>query len=255
MALSESSRLVVLLGASNLSLALPLASQLLAQSCGPLDIRAACGFGRSYGAQSRCFATVFPGITESALWTELPSEVSQRPLGLLTDIGNDLMYGVEIQTILEWVETCLKPLAELQSEIVITLPPVERIRQLRPWQFAIAQRLLFPLAKWRHDVMLKLVESLVEELRILAEKYGAALVEPTTTWYGLDPIHIRRADRASAFTTFFSHWPSWANAQSRGKVLSPQPKRIRPDMCWRWGRLVRTQQPVHQSADLRLSVY
>lgn len=252
---SDSGRLVVLLGASNLSLSLSRASRLLAQLPGPLDIRAACGFGRSYGMQSRCVATVFPGITQSALWSELPTTVERRPLSLLTDIGNDLMYGVDVKTILEWVESCLRQLADRQSEIVITLPPLARIRQLKPWQFAIAQRLLFPLAKWQFPVMLKLVESLSEELQDLADQYGASLVEPSHSWYGLDPIHIRLAERETAFDTFFSHWTAWEQRRAIENSSFTKPKRIRPEKCWRWGRLVVTPQPVFQSENLKLSVY
>jgi len=60
----------VLLGASNLTLALPtLVDDLRRAAGGPVEVLAACGRGRSYGAWSHLlFVRHLPGITGCGLW-------------------------------------------------------------------------------------------------------------------------------------------------------------------------------------------
>ena len=86
---------VILLGASNVTLAFPLIVEGLRRSLPePIELFAAHGHGRSYGLWSRVLMRRLPGIRECGLWESLATRSGEgRPLALVTDVGNDLLFG------------------------------------------------------------------------------------------------------------------------------------------------------------------
>ncbi|HSS47569.1 MAG TPA: hypothetical protein VLX28_01360, partial [Thermoanaerobaculia bacterium] len=134
----------VLLGASNLRASLPLVVNLL-RADGALEVLAACGHGRSYGARSRFLGIRhLPGIAGCGLWQALEGRPALPTLALVTDVGNDLVYGAEVAEIVRWIETCLNRLARRRSRVVLTLLPLARLEKLSPWEVRLAVSLLFP---------------------------------------------------------------------------------------------------------------
>src|SRR5688572_31021942 len=106
----------ILLGASNLKISLPpLLAGLRRRAGGPVEAFIACGHGRSYGAWSRfLFVRRLPGIAGCGLWPALeasPPLRNVRRVALLTDAGNDLVYGASPEEIAGWIGTCLDRLA------------------------------------------------------------------------------------------------------------------------------------------------
>jgi hypothetical protein len=53
--------------------------------------------------------------------------------------------------------------------------------------------------------MLDSVRELNERLRELGLTYKARLVEPSPSWYGVDPIHLRRSLRHEAWDRILHH--------------------------------------------------
>lgn len=187
----------VLLGASNLKASLPfLLGGLRQRAGGPVEALVACGHGRSYGAWSR-FLLVrrLPGIVGCGLWRELDERPRRRTLALVTDIGNDLVYGAGAGEIAGWVEACLDRLARHRAEIVLTLLPLPRLERLSLWQVRLAVSLLFPGRPAPWPGLLDGARELDERLRRLGRERGVRLVEPEAAWYGLDPIHLHRSVR------------------------------------------------------------
>ena len=115
----------VLLGASNLRMGFPwVLSRLRAGAGGPVEVIAALGHGRSYGTWSRLlWVRQLPGIAGCGLWTDLDRRASLPTLALITDVGNDLLYGAPVPEIAGWVEACLERLRERQVEAILTLLP------------------------------------------------------------------------------------------------------------------------------------
>lgn len=249
---------VVLLGASNVSISIrPILNLLQCGIPGKIDVWAAFGFGRSYGIESQFLANRYTGITKCGLWEPLLETNANRCVALITDVGNDLIYGVDVDTIMSWVDWCMTNFAKLDAEVVISLPPVERVQRLSPWQFAIAQRILYPGGRGRlkyADVMAQ-VEFLTSAVCKLAERHGAQVVTPDLDWYGVDPIHIRRGRRSTAYAAMFSKWSCWsqpgANLSKTGRRIG----KLRPYEFRRFGRLKHTPQPVHVDDELRISMY
>jgi hypothetical protein len=219
---------LVFLGASNVARDFPTvvttARELLAPAvgAGPVQIFSAVGHGRSYGTWSRVFLVRdLPGITRCGLWTDLEEQVQEEqvqrdgsanrdadpPLyALLTDIGNDLAYGVDAGTLAGWVETCLERLAALGACTVMTLLPLDRLRRLPPWQLQLLRLVFFPTHRISYDRTRRSLEELQDRLRDLAGRFRVPVLEPDADWFGVDPLHFRRGRRRRAWRAVLGQW-------------------------------------------------
>src|SRR4051794_38173405 len=110
----DPTRRVILLGASNLTRSFPTVIATAIQTWSePVEIMAAMGHGRSYGQDSSVFGRKISGIFPCALWQDLQNRPKLPTSALVTDIGNDLLYGISPDLLLQWVERCLDRLAEV----------------------------------------------------------------------------------------------------------------------------------------------
>jgi hypothetical protein len=196
----------VLLGASNLRNDLPfLIDHLRQRAGGAVEALTACGHGRSYGAWSR-FLSIrrLPGIVGCGLWRELERRPSLPTFALVTDVGNDLIYGAGVERTAGWVEACLDRLDRPWTEITITLLPIGRLERLSPRQVRLAVSLLFPGREAPWPALLDQARELDQQLRRMGRERGLRLVEPEAAWYGLDPIHPRRRHRREVWARVIS---------------------------------------------------
>jgi hypothetical protein len=198
----------ILLGASNLKAALPtLLDGLRRRAGGPVEVLAACGHGRSYGMWSRfLFVRRLPGIADCGLWRELSRRPPLPTVALVTDIGNDLLYGAGAGTIAGWVQACLDRLAFQQAETALTLLPLTRLERLTRGQYLLARSLLFPGRNVSWETVRQEARELDEHLGRLGAEHGARLVRPEASWYGLDPIHILGSRRDEVCRGILSGW-------------------------------------------------
>jgi hypothetical protein len=198
-------RRLVLLGASNL--ARGIASAVAAAEAAwsePLDLMAALGHGRSYGQTSWVLGRGLPAITTCQLWDDL---AARRPLptsAIITDIGNDLLYGASPEKISAWVKICCQRLAHHGAAISLTAIPLASVARLRPWEFYLFRSILYPPSRATFVETMKAAAALDDSLRGLASDFGARLIEPPAMWYGIDRIHIRRALQAAVWQHFFA---------------------------------------------------
>jgi hypothetical protein len=225
---------------------LPLVVNLLRRRAGgPVEVLAACGHGRSYGAWSRFLGIrQLPGIAGCGLWQALEDRAALPTLALLTDAGNDLVYGAEVAEIVRWIEICLDRLARRRAQVVITLLPLARLERLSPWEVRLAVSLLFPGRRAPWPALLERARQLDERLRRLGREHDALLVEPEASWYGIDPIHLRRSRRREVWErlTGVSGPPAAEPARLRLPLLGAETMRLA-------GRSFRTSQPAVHLAD------
>jgi hypothetical protein len=125
---------------------------------------------------------------------------------LVTDVGNDLVYGAHPEQLLEWIEATLSRLTGLSTQVTISYIPRQSLERIGPWRYNIARTLIFPTSNLTFDQALERVRIVNAELTKLAESHGANMVVPEDDWYGLDPIHIRRSARHVAWHRMFSLW-------------------------------------------------
>lgn len=253
---------VVLLGASNLTISFRRIVGLARAGLeGEVDVYAAHGHGRSYGVRSRIPGRELPGLAECGLWSDVAAAPSPeaKTLVLVTDVGNDLIYGRQPEQLLGWVETCLERLASEHTEFVLTRLPLARMATLTRTHYRIFVRLLFPSCNATYEEITERAQAVDAGLVDLAAKYAAPTVTPPAEWYGrLDPIHILPADRQSAWCEILSKWPSLALPESgRAKhVFGPWAwLSQRPEERTLLGFPQTARQPILDRHGLRLHLY
>jgi hypothetical protein len=227
-------RRVVLLGASNLTRGLSTVvetARLLWSE--PLDVLVAAGHGRSYGTSSRVLARTLPAILDCGLWHDLTQRPRLPTVGLLTDIGNDILYEAPVERIAAWVEQCLTRLAAVCERIAVTQLPLARLQRTNAWQYGLLRTLLFPDSRLAWPDARERAQQLNARVVDLAARFRADLVTPLVAWYGWDPIHIRGRQEAAAWRTILSAWRDGLSRElARGS-------------CARWWQLHR-QRPLER---------
>ncbi|MEM1099689.1 MAG: hypothetical protein AAGH92_12985 [Planctomycetota bacterium] len=182
---------VVVLGASNVRRGFPQLVDAVRGLCGgPIAIHAAMGHGRSYGNWSSIPGRSLPAITECGLWRAL--DAGEGPIvALVTDVGNDLLYGVEPEPLVGWVDHCVERLRAKRASVVVTELPVANLRTLGEWRFRFFRTLFFPACRLSLAEMADRAHRVNEGLRHVAESRSVALAPLPSTWYGFDPIHLK----------------------------------------------------------------
>jgi len=249
----------IVLGASNVSRGLARLAAIVHQRAhGPVDLVVAAGHGRSYGVNSRVAMRRLPSILGSGLWRALErDEGGARPVALLTDIGNDLLYGFPARLVADWVGECLRRLSELGVRTAITRLPLASVAAVGPARYRAFRALFVPGCTLSLVAVKEATADLDARIAELAAEHAVTLIDQPGGWYGLDPIHPRRRHLTDLFHTVGDAWG-----------LPSPPRRVRAG--WRdWAMLgsksaeVRslarrarfTPQPVVARGDLRVWMF
>jgi hypothetical protein len=184
-------RRLIALGASNLTRGLHVVVQTARQSSGePLEVFAALGHGRSYGRRSHFLARALPGIIESGLWRALEGRERAPTTALVTDIGNDVLYGAEPELILAWVDSCLTRLRALDARVVMTDLPVFSAQRLSETAFTVFRSVVVPGCRLSLPEVAQRARAVNDGVVSLGARHGAVIVRLRPEWYGRDPIHM-----------------------------------------------------------------
>lgn len=256
---------IILLGASNLTrgLSIVVETARLLFPNQPLRIFAALGHGRAYGLPSRVLVRSLPSILDCGLWNAIENQPDESPpFALITDIGNDIIYGSPPEEAARCIGECIDRLQKLDARIIITQLPIASLRAVPRWRFEIVRALLYPAHRLTFEDAIAQSEDLNGRLCNLARERGIEPIEMDRAWYGLDPIHITTA-----------HMPeAWARILISGRddPAPPVPpvraagslrrwlivRRAMPESWWLLGRERHTPQPAARLPDgMLLSLY
>jgi len=250
---------VVLLGASNLVRGISTVVETARQAWEePLDIVAALGHGRSYGRESSVILRSLPGILSCGIWKSLESHPNIPTSALLTDIGNDILYGHSVDQTTDWIELCLKRLSRVTDRVVITELPLESSARMKKWKFFALRTIFFPSCRVRYEDAIVRARELNDRVVELANKYNVETIRPLETWYGFDPIHIKTRVFPAVWREILGklHFDSKNNnyhASLRRWLLL---RSLRPEQRRLFGIVQQSKQPVYTFADgTRVSFY
>lgn len=247
---------VLVLGASNVSLAWSEIVSLVVQSFhGPIDLVTAQGMGRAYVTASSGFAFCrLPGILHSGLWDAFSDFRSdQIPSALITDLGNDLLYGRSVSEVVNGAIECIHRIRKWNgsTDIVLTLPPVESVLSLNGIRFGVMKRLLFPFSPLDLSQVKRATQNLFDGLQQVAADQDVQLYAAPQYSFGFDPIHVRRRYRREVFSDMLSQWgqPPCSTVQwKRFRKVVPQVRQVLKQER-------RHAQPVVISKQLRIFAY
>jgi len=183
---------VVAVGASNLTRGFHTIVATARSLWGPdVEVIAALGHGRSYGGPSTFLVRGLPGILQSGLWRELESHSPVQTRALVTDVGNDIMYGHPPAQILEWVDGCVARLRRFTPDVVVTSLPDAATTGLPAARYLLLRSIFFPRCRLSLEDILRIGREVDRGLEAIAANRGATFRRLKPEWYGLDPIHIR----------------------------------------------------------------
>jgi hypothetical protein len=117
-------------------------------------------------------------------------------MGIMTDVGNDLVYGVRPEIVTNWAIEAAQRLGAHCDRVVVTGLPLISLARARSWQLRALRRLFFPFTRIdleqavarAADVDRALREWVAQQQQQVDRWY---YVSPASDWYGWDPIHIR----------------------------------------------------------------
>jgi hypothetical protein len=227
---------VVALGASNLTRGFQTVVSAARAAWGPrVEVLAALGHGRSYGARSQLVFRSLPGILESGLWRELESRPHVATRALVTDVGNDILYGFSPEQTLAWVGEALRRLRRVTEDIVVTDLPLASIRRLSSLKFLALRSILAPSCRLSLPQVLERAELVNVGLAQLSSAQGARLTHLDPAWYGFDPIHVRPSLWGVAWQQILGAQPP-TGANGVSTVESLRLYLMRPERRWMFGR-------------------
>jgi hypothetical protein len=146
------------------------------------------------------------GIFPCALWQDLQHRAKLPTAALVTDIGNDLLYGATPDMLLGWVANCLDRLADAEAATIITQMPVGSIEILGERRFQFFRRLLFPRSRLTLADAVRLVREVNARVIELGDSRKIPVIPVSNSWYGFDPIHLKWRARRQAWSTLLAGW-------------------------------------------------
>jgi hypothetical protein len=183
---------VVVLGASNVSRGLSrLVAAVETRSPGA-DLFVAAGHGRGYGVNTRVAARRLPSILRSGLWRGLDRHGGQAPFALVTDVGNELLYGARAELVASWVRETVWRLADRGATIAITRLPMAGIAEVGPVRYRALRTFFVPGCRLSLAGLKEAAIRLDADLQTIAGDFGAQIIEQPAHWYGFDTLHVRR---------------------------------------------------------------
>lgn len=256
--LTASRRTIVVLGASNVSRGLArLAATVRARAGAPADLFVAAGHGRAYGVSSRVGLRRLPSILSSGLWRALDREQAAQPRALLTDVGNELLYGLGVAAVARGVREAALRLADRGAAIVITGLPLASIARVGRVRYRLLRTLYVPGCLLSLRDINDASQWLDDELRTIAADTGGTFLEQPAAWYGLDALHVKRSRLDDLLNRVADAWKlppatdrpraslaEWAALGSRAA-----------EVCSLAHRLRLTRQPVADRRGLRIWMY
>ena len=246
-------RRVILLGASNLVRSLPTIVNTVRRTwCEPIEFMVAMGHGRSYGNDSVVLGRKISGIFPCALWQDLQNRAALPTTALVTDIGNDLLYGATPDRLLGWVEGCLDRLAEAGAATTVTHLPAGSVEALSERRFHFFRRLLFSRSTLTLAEAKELIREINQRLTALGDARNLSVISVSANWYGLDPIHIKRRAERQAWPALLAGWREEANefALARSSIFSiAYLASLAPFERSQFGIALRTEQPCGRFSD------
>lgn len=249
---------VVILGASNVTLSLPLIwTSLRSHSPEPVRLIVMAGHGRSFGMPSTVLGRRLPGILQCGAWAALQRLVPpDEPLKvLITDIGNDIIYGVPSAELTGWVGEVLDRLQAWTPRLVMTGLPLCSLRTLSAARFRFFRSLFFPHSKMLYEDVHRIAHEINADVLQRATDYAAEFIEPQAEWYGFDPIHIRRPHRRAVWQQFLKPLIDRPTCRRLSAAECLQIWRLKPEQLWRGERLSETAQPADRQDQSELWLF
>jgi hypothetical protein len=212
--------LFILLGASNLARGFQALSDCLVSSLAPnrVEILNAMGPGRGYCAEGGIFNIRYPAIGASGILDSIcaEGETPHKVIALITDIGNDIMYGVAASEITACLSVLLKQFSALDADVFLQPIPIDLSEDVSESQFRLLKSIFYPHSAIDYEQAREAVFAVNDFLRTNAGE-RVHLLPSGKEFMGIDKIH---------YSVFQSHkaWSGVAHEMLRVLNVPEVPK-------------------------------
>ncbi|WP_394809312.1 hypothetical protein [Nitrosomonas sp.] len=219
---------IILLGASNLALSLRLVTHLMQQRFGgPSEILVAVGHGRAYGLANQVLLRGLPGIAASGLWPQLATAEPCPAVALLTDIGNDILFGSPPEQILRSVGWCIEQLQKQSVRVVVNNLPMASIEDLSERRYTFYRNIFYPFCRFPRSETVSRVRAVYQGLIDMASRRNFTLYEQEPVWFGPDGIHVHYWKRRAFYRAILEQLPLLSDRQGGGESPDQVPSMVR----------------------------
>ncbi len=152
----------------------------------------AMGPGRGLCARGGMFNFTYSPVQDCKIIesAEKKAKKSLRTAVLITDIGNDLMYGVSSDTLIESLDGMIGRMLKWEAEIFLTSIHVDLKKDVSPTTFLILRFLFYPSSKVTYEETDLFVSKINEYLEEKARKNEKVhLITGMEAFAGSDKIH------------------------------------------------------------------
>jgi hypothetical protein len=183
----------VLLGASNLARAYSALTRHISNNISKARFINALGPGRGYCARGGLLNFSYTPIGECRVMASAEGFVRQggRLAVLVTDIGNDIMYGVPDQTLIECLDELIDKTLQWDGEVFLTSIHVDVSRDMGKISFKLLKKIFYPKSLVTFDQ----ADSAIKKINYyLLEKSNqnkeVHLLSGLEAYCGMDKIHF-----------------------------------------------------------------
>jgi hypothetical protein len=127
------------------------------------------------------------------------------------------MYEVKPEVIGVWIEKILHRCQSVARRVVVTELPLASIERLGRRRYEFVRRIVFPRCRLSLDEAKRRALAINQTVHRAAKETGAAVVGHDAAWYGFDPIHIRRASFAAAWSDVLQSWSEHPERPARAR--------------------------------------
>jgi hypothetical protein len=204
--------LFIFLGASNLARGYSALANCLIRCLAPHPVKIlhAMGPGRGYCAEGGIFNITYPPIGSSGILNSARgrAQKAHQVIVLITDIGNDIMYGVPLSEITSCLHTLFQKLDAIGADVFVNPIPLDFAEDVSEFQFRILRSVFYPHSTIDYSRAADTVDAVNEFLR---DSAGGRihLLPSAKDFCGVDKIH---------YSIFHSHkaWSQVAKEMLRG---------------------------------------
>lgn len=222
--------LFVLMGASNLARGYSALANCLTRclSPHPVEILHAMGPGRGYCAEGGLFNVVYPAIGAGGVLNAARERapMARRVVALITDIGNDVMYGVPAAEIIFHLDSLMRNLNAIGADVFVSPIPLAVEEDVSEFQFRVLRAVFFPRSPVEYSGAADAVRRINGFLR---ESAGGRihLLPSAKDFLGMDKIH---------YSMFQSH-KAWSGAVAEILRALPVEKTGKVSLLSAWAAL------------------
>jgi hypothetical protein len=186
----------------------------------------AMGPGRGYVSRGGILNAAYSPIINSGIFKAARSKKikKQKVVALITDIGNDIMYNVSLDKIIDSLQHIFNVLDEIGANIVITSIPVDLENDISEFHFQILRKIYFPKSSVKYSQASNNIKA-INQFILKTSKQKITVMHDMKRFSGIDKIHH----------SIFKSPLAWSHIAE--KLIAPlgttvSPKLTASEMAW-----------------------